>query len=89
MILAGEALKQLMLVRLNANKNLTRHDQASAAGAEKAFADLKVAMTAFGNNIINDDVRRLFGEVNANVLAYDAAYKKAAHDAHEISRLFQ
>ena len=88
MILAGEALKQLMLVRLNANKNLTRHDQASAAGAEKAFADLKVAMTAFGNNIINDDVRRLFGEVNANVLAYDAAYKKAAHDAHEISRLF-
>ena len=88
MILAGEALKQLMLVRLNANKNLARHDQASAAGAEKAFGDLKVAMAAFGNNIINDDVRRLFTEVNANVLAYDTAYRKAAHDAHEISRLF-
>ena len=88
MILAGEALKQLMLARLHVNKNLVRHDQASAAAADKAFADLKVGNGGLRRAIVNDDVRRLFNEVNANVVAYDAAYKKAAHDAHEIATLF-
>jgi len=35
MILAGEALKQLLLARLNVNKLLGRHEQSSAEGAEK------------------------------------------------------
>jgi methyl-accepting chemotaxis protein len=86
-ILAGEALKHLMVVRLYANKNLSHHDQASAASAAKAFDDLKVALNAFGASIVNDEVRRLFNDVNAHVAAYDAAYKKAAHDAHEIDKL--
>ena len=34
MILAGEALKQLLLARLNVNKLLGRHEQSSAQGAE-------------------------------------------------------
>jgi methyl-accepting chemotaxis protein len=88
MVLAGEALKQLLLARLNANKNLARHDQDSASAADKAFGDLKVAMTAFGAAIVNDDVRRLFNETNAHVAAYDSAYRKAAHDAHEVATLF-
>jgi methyl-accepting chemotaxis protein len=87
MILAGEALKQLMLARLNVNKMLTRHDQVSATAAEKAFADLKLTMTAFGAGIVNDDVRRLFAEVNTSVEKYDAAYRKASHDAHEVEVL--
>ncbi len=87
LVLAGEAMKQLLLARLHVNKNLARHDKASAAAAEKAFADLKVVMAAFGKAIANDDERRLFNEVNANVTSYDAAYKKAAHDAHEVEAL--
>jgi methyl-accepting chemotaxis protein len=87
MILAGEALKQLLLARLNVNKLLGRHDQSSAAGAEKALADLKVAMTAFGADIANDEVRKIFADVNANVEKYAEAYHKAARDAHEIEVL--
>ncbi len=87
MILAGEALKQLLLARLNVNKLLGRHDQSSADGAEKALADLKVAMTAFGAGIVNEEVRKVFADVNANVEKYTEAYHKAAHDAHEVEVL--
>ncbi|NVN88867.1 MAG: HAMP domain-containing protein [Rhodopseudomonas sp.] len=87
MILAGEALKQLLLARLNVNKLLGRHDQSSAEAAEKALADLKTAMTAFGANIISDDVRKVFTETNANIQKYTDAYHTAAHNAHEVEVL--
>ena len=87
MILAGEALKQLLLARLNVNKLLGRHEESSVQGAEKALAALKTAMTAFGAGIVNDDVRRVFVGVNANIEKYTDAYHKAAHDAHEIEIL--
>src|SRR5882724_8952591 len=87
MVLAGEALKQLLLARLNVNKLLGRHEQSSAEGAEKALAALKVAMTAFGAGIANDDVRKIFSDVNANVEKYAEAYHKASHNAHEIETL--
>jgi methyl-accepting chemotaxis protein len=84
MILAGEALKQLLLARLNVNKLLGRHEQASAESAEKAFGALKTAMTAFGAAIVNDDVRKQFADVNGNIQKYTDAYHKAAHNAREI-----
>jgi methyl-accepting chemotaxis protein len=87
MILAGESLKQLLLARLNVNKLLARHDQGSADAAEKALANLKTAMTAFGAGIVNDEVRKVFASVNANVEKYTEAYHRAAHDAHEIEVL--
>jgi methyl-accepting chemotaxis protein len=87
MVLAGEALKQLLLARLNVNKLLGRHEQSSAEGAEKALAELKVAMTAFGAAIVNDDVRKVFTDVNINVEKYTDAYHKASHNAHEIEVL--
>ncbi len=87
MVLAGEAMKQLLLARLNVNKLLGRHEQSSAEGAEKALAQLKVTMTAFGAAIINDDVRKIFAETNDNIKKYSDAYHKAAHDAHEVEVL--
>jgi methyl-accepting chemotaxis protein len=87
MIMAGEALKQLLLARLNVNKLLGRHEQSSAAGAEKALAALKTAMTAFGAGIASDDVRKLFSDASANVEKYTDAYHKASHNAHEIETL--
>ena len=87
MILAGEALKQLMIARLNANKLLARHDKEAAEMADKAFADLKTTMTAFGAQIVNAEVRKLFDDVNTHIGQYTEAYKKAAHDAHEIEVL--
>jgi methyl-accepting chemotaxis protein len=87
MVLAGEALKQLLLARLNVNKLLGRHEQSSAEDAEKALAELKVAMTAFGAAIVSDDVRKVFSDVNANVEKYTEAYHTAAHNAHEVELL--
>ena len=87
MILAGEVLKQLLLARLDVNKLLGRHDQSSADGAEKALASLKIAMTALGAAITNDEVRKVFVDVNANVGKYAEAYHKAAQNAHEVEVL--
>lgn len=87
MILAGEALKQLLLARLNVNKLLSRHEQSSAEGAERALAALKVAMTAFDAGIVSDEVRKVFVDVNSNVQKYTDAYHKAAHNAHEVEVL--
>ena len=87
MVLAGEALKQLLLARLNVNKLLGRHEQSSADGAEKALAALRTTMTAFGTGIVNDDVRKVFADVNANVEKYAEAYHKAAANAHEVEIL--
>jgi methyl-accepting chemotaxis protein len=87
MLVAGEALKHLMLARLSVNKLLGRHDEAAAQSADKAFADMKTTMAALGAAIGNDEVRKLFSEVTANVEKYFDAYKKAAHDAHEIETL--
>ena len=86
-ILAGEALKQLLLARLNVNKLLGRHEQSAADGAEKALANLKTAMTAFGAGMASDDMRKMFADINANVEKYTEAYRKAAHDAHEVETL--
>ena len=44
-------------------------------------------MTAFGAGIVNDDVRKVFADVNGNVQKYTDAYHKAAHDAHEVEVL--
>ena len=87
MILAGEALKQLLLARLNVNKLLGRHEQSSADGAEKALAALKTVMTAIGSGVSGDDVRKIFTDVNANVAKYADAYHKAAANAHEVETL--
>jgi methyl-accepting chemotaxis protein len=85
--LAGEAVKQLLLVRLNVNKLLGRHEQSSAEAAEKALAALKKAMTAFSAGIVSDDVRKLFADASSNVDKYADAYHKAAKDSHDVELL--
>lgn len=86
-ILSGDAAKHLLIARLNVNKNIARHDQESAAATEKAFADLKAMMADFGAGIVNDEVRRLFTEVTTNIDAYEAASKRAMHNASEVKVL--
>ena len=85
--LTGEALKQLLLARLNVNKLLGRHEQSSAEAAEKALAALKTAMTALSTATASDDVRKVFADVNVIVEKYADAYHKAAKDAHEVEVL--
>ncbi len=85
--LGGEAIKQLLLARLNVNKLLGRHEQSSAQAAENALAALKKAMSAYGAGITSDDVRKLFADANGNVDKYAEAYHKAAKDSHEVDTL--
>jgi methyl-accepting chemotaxis protein len=87
MLLAGEALKQLLLVRLNVNKLLGRHVESAADAADQALANLKIALTAFGAGVVNDDVRKELVPVNANVERYAEAYHKASHNEHEAESL--
>ncbi len=85
--LAGEGLKQVMMARLNVNKVLARHDQASADAAAKAFADLKLVMNGLDGATKGSDARKLFDEVKVLTEKYADGYAKASHDAHEIETL--
>ena len=85
--LAGEGLKHVMLARLNVNKDLTRHDQAAADGAKKAFADLKLVMTGLDAATKGSEARKLFDEVKLLTEKYSEGYAKAAAEAREIESL--
>jgi methyl-accepting chemotaxis protein len=85
--LGGEGIKQLLLVRLNVNKLLGRHEQSAAQAAESAITALKKAMSAYSAGIASDDARKLFAEASGNVDKYADAYHKAAKDAHDVEAL--
>jgi CHASE3 domain sensor protein len=86
-ILAGEAVNQVMLVRLNANKLLARHEQSSADAAGKAFADLQTVMAAIDGAIRNEEGRKLFDEIKVLAQKYHEGYLHAADLNHEIDNL--
>jgi methyl-accepting chemotaxis protein len=86
---AGETFKQLMLVRRNINKTITRYDQAAAAATENAFTDLKKTMKRFGLALADTEVSDLFDTFNADLRRYADAYGKAASDASEIETLMK
>ena len=51
-MLAGEAIKLLMQVRLNADKALVRHDESFVKAAETAFAQRKRVLVSFEAQIV-------------------------------------
>jgi methyl-accepting chemotaxis protein len=85
--LAGEGLKHVMLARLNVNKLLARHDEASAQGADKAFTDLKSVMDGLDGATRESDARKKLDEIKPLVDTYHEGYVRASHDANEIDRL--
>ncbi|ABD04903.1 methyl-accepting chemotaxis sensory transducer [Rhodopseudomonas palustris HaA2] len=86
-LLVAEAVKQLLLLRLDVNKVLGRHDQAAADAAEKALADLKTAMSALKTAIGSSAGRKQIGEIEVDIKNYANAYQKASRVAHEIEVL--
>jgi len=86
-LLVAEAVKQLLLLRLDANKLLSRHDQAAADAAEKALADLRAAMSALKIAIRSPADRKQIGEIEVDVENYANAYQKASRGAREIEVL--
>ena len=87
MIMAGEAIKLVMQVRLNSDKALARHDEAFVKAAETAFVDLKRVLASFEAAIVNPDVRKQFEDVKSSADKFHDAFGKAMHDAKEVSTL--
>lgn len=87
LVLAGEAIKLTMQVRLNADKALTRHDETLVKAAEKAFADLKLVLAALDKAIVNADSRKEFDAVKAGADRFHDAFVRAMHDSKEIYAL--
>jgi methyl-accepting chemotaxis protein len=86
-ILAGEAIKQVLLARLNANRLLASHDQAWADAAEKAINNLKGLMLAIDGAVRNAEGRKAFDEINALTQKYRDGYLKAADLDHTLDVL--
>jgi methyl-accepting chemotaxis protein len=86
-ILAGEAIKLLMQVRLNADKALSRHDETFVKTAEGAFADLKRVLATFEAAVTNPDVRKQFDDVRSNADKFHDAFVRAMRNSKEISGL--
>ena len=86
-ILAGEAVKLVMQVRLNADKALTRHDEAFVKAAETAFAELKRVLASFETVIANPDVRKQYDGIRSNADKFHDAFVKSMQDSREVSAL--
>ena len=77
-LLGNEALKHLMLVRLNANKYLDGHIAEAAAAAEKSYGDLQAAMQKLDPLTKAAEMRKLFEGLQSGIAKYHDAYAKAA-----------
>ena len=86
-VLFGEAIKSLMLLRLNAEKVFARHDDVFAKNAEKAFEDLNVVLVSIDKAIVNPDVRKQFDVVVADAKKFHDAFVKSLHNSHEVEKL--
>jgi methyl-accepting chemotaxis protein len=86
-ILAGEAVKQVLLARLNATKLLAYHEQAWADAAEKAINNLKGLMSAIDAAVRTPEGRKAFDEINALTQKYRDGYLKAADLDHTLDML--
>ena len=86
-MLAGEAIKLVMQIRLNSDKALSRHDETFVKNAETAFAELKRLLGSFEGLIDNPDVRKQFNDVKSNADKFHDAFVTSMHDSKEISRL--
>ena len=86
-VLFGEAIKSLMLLRLNAEKVFARHDDVFAKNAEKAFEDLNLVLASIDKAIVNPDVRKQFDVVVADAKKFHDAFVKSLHNSHEVEKL--
>jgi methyl-accepting chemotaxis protein len=83
---AGEGLKLVMMVRLNVNKVLGRHDEATAAAAAKAFVDLKLVVDGIAASKADAGLKSL-PEIKTLIGKYQDGYAKALQNAHELATL--
>jgi methyl-accepting chemotaxis protein len=86
-ILAGEAIKLVMQVRLNADKALARHDEAFVKASETAFAEFKRVLASLETMIVNPDVRKQYEDIRSHAGKFHDAFVKSMQDSKEVSAL--
>jgi methyl-accepting chemotaxis protein len=88
LLLAGEAEKQIMAMRLNVNKALARHTEADTQKINEPLAQFKGLMTKLAHVVESEDARRIHSDLVLGIEKYMQAFNKAAFNSKETERLF-
>ncbi len=75
-ILANKSMEQFMLIRLDVNKFIGRHDASAAQEAEKTLTDLATTFQAFDAEATDPAARAALGDVRNGVAAYADTFHK-------------
>ena len=86
-ILAGEAMKQLMIARLNVTRLLGQREQAAAEAAEKASSDLESVLTEMEGVADTAEARSLLAQIKTLAQKYHQTYRRAAEISERIDAL--
>ena len=78
LILAAEALKEVMQIRLSVNMMLGRHNPAAKAAADQAFEDVKRILASLDGMIRSPAARAGYEEIKTLVAEYRDGFEKAA-----------
>ena len=87
LILAAEALKEVMQIRLSVNMMLGRHDPEAKATAERAFEDAGRILASLDGMINSADARKNLDEVKALIAEYRDGFEKAAAIDQEFAKI--
>ncbi|MCC7252062.1 methyl-accepting chemotaxis protein [Hyphomicrobium sp.] len=87
LILAGEALKEVMQIRLSVNMMLGRHDPNAKATADHAFADVDRILGSLDKMITSPASRKDYDEVKHLIAEYREGFEKAAAIDRDLARI--
>jgi methyl-accepting chemotaxis protein len=85
--LANAALRQLTIARLDVNKFLGRHLEASEYAAENSFNGLTRVLRELDAAAAAPELRTIFDQVQALLTTYHGAFRTAAGSETDINRL--
>ena len=87
LVLAAEALKEVMQIRLSVNMMLGRHDAEAKAVADKAFEDVNRILASLDGMITSPAARKDYEEVKVLLAEYREGFEKAAAIDQEFAKI--
>lgn len=87
LILAAEALKEVMQIRLSVNMMLGRHDRDAKATADRAFEDVNRILASLDGMIRSPASRANYEEVKTLIAEYRDGFEKAAAIDEEFAKI--
>jgi len=84
-LLVGQALKQVLLMRLAAIKVLgIRIEKDSSTAAEKALSELKITMSALKTSLRTDAEQKQIGAIETDLALYSDGFRRASRDVSAV-----